>query len=367
MATNLVSEVAEVLSPTIVSRIASALGLNQTSTQKAIVAAVPALLAAFISYVSKPQGATKLAEVVKKQEPGVLSSLASVIGEPGQKALIDQGASVLTSLFGGKTVSALTDAVGQYAGATGSGSKSLLGLLGPVVLGVLGKEARDRGLDPSGLANLLTSQKNNVSAALPAGFSKYLSEAGVLDDAASRTRTVSRPSASSPPSIWPWLLGALVALALGSLAWHFLAGRHKQVAETANPKIEGQVTSPSEAPYVGLLTKLKGIKAGDLDVGDLATSAVNDLYTSLVGVKDETTAQGSLSGLSKDSSEFDQLDGLLNQLSPENRKALMDVFVSIKPNLDQLMDKALAIPGVGAVIKPTVDAIRSKLDTLTKT
>ena len=367
MATNLVSEVAEVLSPTIVSRIASAFGLNQTSTQKAIVAAVPALLAALISYVSKPQSATKLAEVVNKQEPGVLSSLASVIGEPGQKALIDQGASVLTSLFGGKTVSALTDAVGQYAGVTGSSSKSLLGLLGPVVLGVLGKEARDRGLDASGLANLLTSQKNNVSAALPAGFSKYLSEAGVLDDCGLRTRTVSRTPASTPPSIWPWLLGALVVLALGSLAWHFLAGRHKQVAETENPKIEEQATSPSEAPYVGLLTKLKGIKAGDVDVGDLATSAVNDLYTSLVGIKDETTAQGSLSGLSKASSEFDQLDGLLNQLSPENRKALTDVFASIKPNLDSLLDKALAIPGVGAVIKPTVDAIRSKLDTLTKT
>ena len=58
MATNLVSEIAEVLSPNMVSRIASALGLNQTSTQKAIVAAVPALLAALISYVSKPQGAS---------------------------------------------------------------------------------------------------------------------------------------------------------------------------------------------------------------------------------------------------------------------------------------------------------------------
>ncbi len=366
MATNLVSEVAEVLSPAIVSRIASALGLNQNSTQKGIGAAVPALLAALISYVSKPQGATKLAEVVKKQEPGVLSSLASVIGEPGQKALVDQGASVLTSLFGGKTVSALTDAVGQYAGVTGSGSKNLLGLLGPAVLGVLGREARDRGLDASGLADLLTSQKNNVSTALPAGFSKYLSQTGILDDVAtSRTGTGSRPPVSSPPSIWPWLIGALLLLALGSLAWHFLAGRHKQVAETANPKIEEQATSPSEAPYVGLFNKLKGIKAGDVDVGELATSAVNDLYTSLVSIKDETTAQGAASGLSKASSEFDQLDGLLNQLSPENRKALIDVFASIKPNLDQLMDKALAIPGVGAVIKPMVDAIRSKLDALT--
>jgi hypothetical protein len=35
-------------------------------------------------------------------------------------------------------------------------------------------------------------------------------------------------------------------------------------------------------------------------------------------------------------------------------------------NLDQLLDKALAVPGVAAIIKPTVDAIRAKLDTLTK-
>ena len=130
MATDLVSEIVEVLSPNITSRIASALGLNQTSTQKAVVAAVPALLASFISYVSKPQGATKLNEVVKKQEPGVPSSLASVIGEPGQKALIDQGASVLTSLLGGKTVSALADAVGEYAGVTGSGPKACWDFLG---------------------------------------------------------------------------------------------------------------------------------------------------------------------------------------------------------------------------------------------
>ena len=136
MATNLVSEIAEVLSPNIVSNIASGLGLNRTGTQKAVVAAVPALLAALINYVTKPQGATKLAEVIRKQEPGMLSSLASVIGEPGQKALIDQGGSVLTSLLGGKTLSALTGAVGQYADVGNEGSKSLMGLLGPVVLGV---------------------------------------------------------------------------------------------------------------------------------------------------------------------------------------------------------------------------------------
>ena len=369
MATNLVSEISEVLSSTVVSRIASGLGLNQSSTQKAIVAAVPALLAALISYVSKPQGAAKLNEIVQKQEPGVLASLASAIGQPSQKALVDQGASVLTSLFGGKTLSALTGAVGQYAGLDGGNAKSLMGLLGPVVLGVLGREQRDRGLDASGLASLLTSQKSNVIGALPSGFSKYLGDSGILDDVSASGAKYASRAAPTSPSIRPWLLGGLLLL-LGVLAWHFLSGRHREV-EATNPNIEtpntAQTTPTGEAPYAGLFTKLQGVKAGDVDIGQLATSAVNDLYSSLVGIKDEATAQATLPTLTKASSQFDQLAGLLDQLSPENRKLLAQTFASIRPNLDQLLDKAIAIPGVGSVIKPAVDAIRSKLDTLTKT
>jgi len=271
-------------------------------------------------------------------------------------------------MFGGKTFSALSQAVGQYSGIGEGGAKSLLGLLGPVVLGVLGKEQRDRGLDASGLANLLIAQKNNVSAALPSGFSKYLSQAGIPDDViVSRARVASQPPTRTPPSILPWLLGALVVLALGALAWHLLHGRHhKQVAETASPKIEEKVSPPAEAPYAGLFSRLKGVKAGDVDVGDVATAAVNDLYSSIQGIKDDATAQSSMPGLTKASSEFDQLTGVLNQLSPEDRKTLADLVTSIRPNLDQLLDKALAIPGVQAIIKPTVDAIRAELDTLTK-
>ena len=365
MATNLVSEIADVLSPSIVSRIASALGLNQTSTQKAVVAAVPALLAALISVVSRPQAATKLNDVVRKQEPGVLASLTSAIGEPGQNALVGQGSSLLTSLLGGKTLSALTGAVGQYAGIDAGRSKTLMGLLGPVVLGVLGQQQRSGGLDASGLANLLMSQKSNVVGALPSGFSKYLGDTGILDDISTSSAKYASRAQSTPPSVLPWLLGILVALGALALLWHLLSGRGQPVADTTNPPVE-QTTSPTgEAPYAGLLTKLQGIKAGDTDVGQLATSAVNDLYSSLVGIKDETSAQAGLAGLTKASSEFDQLSGLLSQLSPENRKALADTFASIRSNLDTLLDKALAIPGAATIIKPTVDAIRSKLDSLT--
>ena len=90
MATNLVSQIVEALGPTIVSRIASSLGLDQSATQKTVSAAVPGLLAAIISLVSKPQGASKLNDVVAKQPAGVLSSLADVIGGSGEKAFMDQ-------------------------------------------------------------------------------------------------------------------------------------------------------------------------------------------------------------------------------------------------------------------------------------
>lgn len=375
MATNLVSQIVEALGPTIVSRIASSLGLDQSATQKTVGAAVPGLLAAIISLVSKPQGASKLNDAVAKQPAGVLSSLAEGIGGPGEKAFIDRGSSALTSLLGGTTVSALASALGRYAGIGEGGSKSLLGLLGPAVLGVLAHEQRDRGLDASGLARLLTSQKDNVAAALPSGFSKYLSDAGILEGVTTpTTRPASREYAPQTPArsapAWPWLLGALALLAVGALAWHHWAGRHRHVAEAPGPKIETPATETgqtAEAPYVGLLNKLRGIKVGDVDIGDLSTAAVNDLYTSLSGVKDAATAQSALPGLTKATSEFDQLNGLLSQLSPETRKTLVDTFASIRPNLAHLVDRVLAIPGVGAIIKPAVDAINAKLDALTAT
>lgn len=357
MATNLVSEIVEALGPTIVSRIASALGLGESSTQKAINAAVPGLLAALISLVSKSQGANKLNDLVAKQEPGLLSSLANVIGGSGQKAFIDKGSNALTSLLGGSAASALTNALGRYAGIGDGGSKSLLGLVGPAVLGILGQEQRDRGLDASGLARLLTSQKDSIAAALPSGFAKYLGDAGILDDVTTKTtKFATRASSPSTSSIWPWLLGALALLLLGGLLWRLLSPQPQEVVETKPSQIE--------IPYTDLLAKLQGVKVGDVDVGELANSAITSLRSSLEGIKDESTAQTAMPELTKVDSQFEQLRGLLGQLPPEARKTLADLVAAVRPSLDQLLDKALAIPGVGTIIKPAVDAIRSKLDAL---
>ena len=355
MATNLTSEITKIFGPTILARTATGLGLDKPSVEMATSAAVPALLAALVSLVSKPQGPAKLSEVVAKQHPDLLSGLANVVGSSGQKDLIDQGANALNSLLGGKTVSSLTSAVGQYAGIGEVGSKSLMGLLGPVVLGVLGQQQRSSGLDSSGLARLLTSQKDNIFAALPSGFSKVLSGTGILDSVAGATvRSAYRTPSRSTASAWPWALAAAALLLLGGLGWSVWSSHRSE-----GPKMAVETPSPAET-----FQAVHGVRVGDVDLGQLAKSAIDGLQSSLRGIKDEATAQTAMPGLTQAASQFDQLTGLLGQLSPATRKTFPDAFVVIRPQIDKLFDQAMALPGVGPVIKPTVDVLRSKLDTL---
>ena len=253
MSTNLVSTITQVLTSNFVSRVASSLGLDGAQVEKALQAGTPALLAALTSLVAKPGGAAKLADTVAQQQPGVLTSLANMIGGSGQKALIDTGVSTLTSLLGGKTASVLTSAVGQYAGIGEGGSKSLMGVLGPIVMGVLGLQQRASGLDATGLANLLASQKDNIARALPAGFASYLSGTGILDRITGPTARPEPAYARSPSSsatMPSWLLPALGILAIGALAWYFFSGPATQTVATLPTTVESPAQMPGKATFI---------------------------------------------------------------------------------------------------------------------
>ena len=176
-----------------------------------------------------------------------------MIGGSGQKALIDAGVSTLTSLLGGSTTSALTRAVGRYAGIGEGGSKSLMGVLGPIVMGVLGQQQRASGLDATGLANLLASQKDNIARALPAGFASYLSGTGILDRITGPTARPEPAYARAPSSsatMPSWVLPALGILAIGALAWYFFSGPTKQTVATLPTKVETPAQMPGKAIFI---------------------------------------------------------------------------------------------------------------------
>jgi hypothetical protein len=120
------------------------------------------------------------------------------------------------------------------------------------VLGVLGQRQRSSELDASGLARLLTSQKDSILAALPSGFSKYLGETGILDAVTAQKYqpAYAEPSGSIP---WRWPLGALALIVLAVLGWRLLSGPHREAVETTAPTLE--------VPLADSLAKLRGIKS----------------------------------------------------------------------------------------------------------
>src|SRR4030081_3909713 len=98
MAANLVSVVMQFLTPDMIVKIASALGLDRTVAQKAIGGAVPALLAGLADLASTPAGARQLANTSIQQQPGSLESLKSLIGGSGVNTLVETGSSMLSGL-----------------------------------------------------------------------------------------------------------------------------------------------------------------------------------------------------------------------------------------------------------------------------
>ncbi len=400
MSTNLVSTIIQLLSSNVISRIATSLGLEKTEVQSGVDAGVPALLAALTSLVSKPGGASALNGVIAQQQPGLLSDLSNVIGSSAQDDVMKSGMSAMSSLLGGSTLSSLTSAIGRYAGLGNNASQGLMGLLGPVVMGALGQAQRAGGLDANGLASLLQSQKGNIASALPTGISNYLSGSGILDGLADSAGSASTMTRSSRPdystsakyqdpssqSRWlPTALAALAVLALIGIAWNLRSRtpNEETAVTTPAPKIEAPVESaansamPSStgtstgvsgadimpAPFQAL-DNLRGIKVGDTDVGAQLASAVTGMRSSLSSIHDTASAQSAVQLLTNSATDFSRLSKMLDQLSPDTRKTVVNIIISTRPMLDQLCDKALAIPGVSAMIKPTVDSIRSQFDSL---
>ena len=354
---NIVSLIMKFLTPDLIGRIAAALGLDKGMVGKAIAAAVPALLAALTKLVTKPGGAGQLSQALAQQKPDLLGNVGSLLGSAEQKSLVDGGISSLTSLLGGPALDSLTGALGKFAGLNQGGASSLLGVLGPVVMGTLGKQQKESGLDADGLAKLLTSQKENITGSLPSDFGKLLRGSGLVDSLGSApssgaaAQRTAAPASSGMRWLWPVLILAAIAL----VAWYLLnSERAQQAGDTARTV----VTSPFEA--------LKGTMVGGAVLSTTLSNTVGAIRSSLEGINDVATAQATLPKLSEAACQLDWLVAATSQLSPNVRKALAVAIAAVRPTLDQLANKALAIPGVGAVAKPAIDAIWAKLDVLAK-
>ena len=383
MATNLVSVVMQFLTPDMIAKIASVLGLDRNVTQKAVAGAIPALLASLADVASTPNGARQLTNTLTQQSSS-LESLKNLVGGAGQNLLAETGSSMLSGLFGGGTLDAMAQTIGKFAGIGEGTSKSMLGMLGPVVLGALGQQQRSAGLDAGGLASLLTSQKDQIAAAMPSGLADQLSAAGLIDgatgslrsgaaaasaaggriaEASERTvyragQTASAATRSTAASQWPYWLGA--AVVVGGLAW-FALGRSGEDTVAQAPPPSMTRTTPGT---VGLAPT--DLTVGGMNLANQINASVGSIRTVLPGITDAASAQAALPKIKEATAQLNEVSSRATQLSPEGKSTLVKLIVAVTPTINQMCDKVLATPGAGDIAKPAIDELRGKLDALAR-
>jgi len=342
MAINLVSLIMQYLTPDMIARIAAATGLDRNTTNTAVSASVPALLAALSNAATQPGGAQKLADAAK-QQIGTLDNLTSIIGGGSQTALADKGSQILSSLLGGQNQGTLAGSVAKITGVGQGASNSLLGILAPVVMGTIAKQQGIGGLDPKNIASLFAAQKDNIAAALPSALRDQLRGAG-LPTSAIQTVTNTGTRAASKRLYW-----ALPAAALAALLLYMFNKPAEQIAQQA-PQITGSI---------------QNMVVGGLDMGKQVDNSLASLRTSLQGITDAASAEAAQSNLQQVMAQLDKVTGLAGQLSPDQRKIIAGIVGPAMPNLNQQFSKVLAIPGAAEVLKPSIDELKAKLASLT--
>jgi hypothetical protein len=387
MPVNLVQMVMQLLTPDMIAKIASALGLDRSLVQKMINGAVPSLLASVADVASTPTGARQLANTLSQQQAGSLEGLLAGLSQgSGRDALLNAGSNLLSGLFGGGALDTLSQAIGEFSGVTKGPSKELLSMLGPVVLGALGQHVRSNGLDASGLASLLSSQKQQIAAAIPSGLVDQLRTSGLIDDSKEKVRgatatasaagsriagTAERVAAagnqaaytgaSGAAAQWPyWLLGLAV---LAGLAWYALGPQRETVAEAPRPTTAQPATTTQPAKTT------VGVTSPDVTVGNLTSrinTSLDSLKSVLPSITDATTAQSALPKLKDTSAQLTDIGSLANKLTPEGKAAIAKLIAAATPAINEMCEKVVAMPGVGAVAKPAIDELRSKLDALSR-
>ncbi len=153
------------------SAIAGQLGIGQDKAEGAVQTGLSVLSGALARNAAKPAGAASLDQALARDHDG---SIFEKIGDFLGNAAAGPGAAILGHVLG-KKQETVTAAVGQQTGLNAQQSSSLLATLAPLVMGALGKMKAQQGLDATGVAGALATEKAQIEQNASGGLGSLLS------------------------------------------------------------------------------------------------------------------------------------------------------------------------------------------------
>jgi hypothetical protein len=143
---------------TLINGASQQLGQDKKQTASALSTALPLILGAMKNNASTPNGAAGLLSALgnRRHSGGILDSLGNILGGGGiDQDVLSDGAGILGHVFGGREQN-VAQAVSKSSGMDLSSAMNILKVAGPLVMGVLGKETRQKKVtDQGGLGDLL--------------------------------------------------------------------------------------------------------------------------------------------------------------------------------------------------------------------
>ncbi|HHL32420.1 MAG TPA: DUF937 domain-containing protein [Oceanospirillales bacterium] len=145
-------------------QMASKLGGDTDSVQRASAAAIPMILAALKRNASSRQGAEALAGALDKghSDGGILGNLGGLFGGSSMQ----NGGKILGHVFGGKQDN-MAQQLGKATGLGGKGAGDLMSMLAPMVMGALGKAKSQGNMGVGGLQDLLNQEHRSIQKRQP--------------------------------------------------------------------------------------------------------------------------------------------------------------------------------------------------------
>ncbi len=221
MASNLIELFNNTVGEILAKQASGILGESAESTTTGVKFIVPSLLGIMIQKGNTEAGAEELMIYLTENniDGSILSNVASSLqGGIETEKLMYQGAGNLRYLLDDK-FSPIVDIISGASGLKTSSATSLLKLAAPLVLGIIGKHIREKGLDAKGLKTLLADQSDSVRQSIPPGVGKLLGMDAISTEYAPPTP----PKIISPSShnekttfskLLPWIILGLASLAL---------------------------------------------------------------------------------------------------------------------------------------------------------
>ncbi|NBA86588.1 DUF937 domain-containing protein [Emticicia sp. CRIBPO] len=224
---DLISELKGIISPQVAENIGDFLGEDKDMVSNAMSLAIPSFLGGLLKYSKSEAEGNKIMKVLQDggHSGDILENVNGLLSNFDKTQLIITIGNNIVSHFFGSNSNLIIDKIASISGAKKTSASSLFSISAPLILGLIGRRVKARGLDASGLCDLLNNQSEVVLRTLPPAISNILSLKSEINEPVEKEEKVQKvqPLRSSSGTKWryilPWVFLAL--LGAGSLYYFY--------------------------------------------------------------------------------------------------------------------------------------------------